>query len=168
MRINNKRIIPWIETIYALLFLALLPAIILLFIPIGVVVEFVSPYLIIGTLLVLLFLLYKSGNQHFEYDSDGEVIHICSQDAFWSKYFSSKKTTMDFPKTKLISYRVKESFLQKTLELIVSSKRNSNGVVKLKFNITYLNASEISDMKRSLSKIIKNNTKNKTEEAAKQ
>src|SRR5690606_1006543 len=111
----------------------------------------------VGFFIIILFLFYRLGPQHLEYDSDGEVIHIQTEDVFWSKYFPRKKTTMDFPKNKLISFRIQQAFPKKTLELFVKSKRSPNGVTKLRFNITYLSSSEISDMKRSLSKIVRNN-----------
>ncbi len=167
MRINNKRVIPFIEKFYALLFLALLAATILIVIPIGVIVNTISPYYLIGIILALLFLLYKLGHQHIEYDSDGEVINIRTQDVFWSKYFPQQKINMDFPKNKLISYRIHQTLFKKNLELFVTSKRTAHGITKLKFNITFLNKSETSDLKRSLNKIIKNNKElaNNTEEA---
>ena len=64
---------------------------------------------------------------------------------------------MDFPKNKLVSYRVRNSVFTKTLEMIVTSKRTSHGITKLKFNITFLSKSETNDLKRSLNKIIKQN-----------
>src|SRR5690606_31586856 len=136
MRINNKRIIPWIEALYGLLILALVSSIVLTFIPIGIIVSIVSPYLLVAIIIVIFFILYKIGPQHLEYDSDGEVIHIKTEDVFWSKYFPKKRTIIDFPKNKLVSFKVRQTFLKKTLELIVTSKRTSNGITKLKLNIT--------------------------------
>lgn len=157
MRINNKRIIPFIEKFYALLFLALMAAAILIIIPIGIVVNLISPYWLVTIILLTFALLYSLGHQHLEYDSDGEVINIRTKDVFWSKYFSNQKIVMDFPKNKLLSYQIRHSLLKKRLELYVTSKRTANGITKLKFNITYLNKTEISDLRRSLNKIIKQN-----------
>lgn len=168
MRINNKRIIPLIESAYALLLVALFSACTLLVIPVGAIVNLVSPSLLIIIILLLLYFLYKLGPQHLEYDSDGEVIHIIGKDVFWSKYFPAKKTMTEFPKKKLVSFRVRHFLFKKTLELFVTSKRAPNGITKLKFNITYLNHSEISDLKRSLYKIVKKNNEQitHTEEVA--
>lgn len=157
MRINNKRVIPFIEKFYALLFLSLLAATILVIIPIGVIVNTVSPYYLIGFILLSLLALHTLGHQHVEYDSDGEVINIRTKDIFWSKYFPQKKIVMDFPKKKLVSYKINHNLFKTTLELFVTSKRTSHGVTKLKFNITFLNKSETYDLKRSLNKIIKQN-----------
>lgn len=157
MRINNKRIIPVIDAIYALLFLALLAATFLIIIPIGIITTIISPYYLIGIVVITIFILYLLGHQHIEYDSDGEVINIRTKDIFWSKYFPKGKVIMDFPKNKLVSYRVRNSVFTKTLEMIVTSKRTSHGITKLKFNITFLSKSETNDLKRSLNKIIKQN-----------
>lgn len=157
MRINNKRVILFIEKFYALLILALLAATTLIIIPIGIIVNIISPYLLIAIILLLLLIMYFLGHQHVEYDSDGEVINIRTKDVFWSKYFPGQKIVMDFPKNKLVSFTIRQSLLRKTLEMYVTSKRSSNGVTKLKFNITFLSKSETNDLKRSLNKIIKNN-----------
>lgn len=157
MRINNKRITPFIDALYALLFLSLVVAIFLMIIPIGIITSIISPYFLIAIVIAFIFILYSFGHQHVEYDSDGEVINIRTKDVFWSKYFQKEKVVMDFPKNKLVSYRVKNSVFTKTLEMIVTSKRTSHGITKLKFNITFLSKSETNDLKRSLNKIIKQN-----------
>jgi len=157
MRINNKRIIPYIDNLHVLLLLALSVAIVMIFMPISIIVKHVSPYFLVGIIIIAIFLIYKLGDQHFEYDSDGEVINVRTQNAFWVKYFPSQKTIMDFPKNKLVSFKIINSFPKKTLELYVSSKRSQNGITKLKFNITYLTFNEIEMLKKSLNKIIKTN-----------
>lgn len=157
MRINNKRIKIYIETLYILLLLGLFFSILLTFIPISIITKFVSPYiLVIGFTSAIIF-IYKLGHQHMEYSSDGEVLNIKTQDAFWVKYNPNSKTIVDFPKSKLVNFKIKQGILQRKLELYVTSRRSQNGIVKLSFNITYLNNSEINDLKRSLNKILKKN-----------
>lgn len=157
MRINNKRIIPVIETCYTLLLIGVFIAVLLMVIPVGLISSLISPYILFGIFILFIFLFYKLGHQHFEYNSDGEVINIKTQDVFWIKYLPNSKIIVDFPKKKLVNYKINKSFFKTILELYVTSKRTSNGVTKLKFNITYLNGNEVADLKRSLSKIIKNN-----------
>lgn len=157
MRINNKRIAPYIINLHALLLLALVIAITLTFIPIGVVVRHISPYYLTFGVILILILLYRLGHQHFEYDSDGEVINIKTQNSFWSRYFPKQKRIVDFPKSKLDSFKIINSFPKKTLEMYIKSKRASNGVMKLKFNITFLNKKEINSLKISLNRIVKAN-----------
>lgn len=156
MRINNKRIIPLIHLIYSLLFIGVFVSVLLIFIPISFITAVVSPYVLTGLFIISIYLFYKFGHQHFEYSSDGETLNIKTQDIFWSKYFEKTIRIVDFPKSKLTNYKI-ERGIKTILELYVTSKRTSNGIAKLKFNISYLNNNEINDLKRSLSKIIKTN-----------
>lgn len=162
MRINNKRIIAIINLIYSLLFIGVFVSVLLVFIPITFITNYISAYVLLLLFILAIFLFYKFGHQHFEYSSDGETLNIKTQDFFWSKYIEKSTRIVDFPKTKLVNYKIKKGFIRTTLELYVTSKRTSNGITKLKFNITYLNKKEKNDLKRSLSKIIKTNPQNKS------
>ena len=164
MRINNKRIIPLIETYYTVLFVGLFITVLLIIIPVSAVNHIISPYFLFVGFAALIFVFNKFGHQHFEYNSDGEVLNIKTQDPFWVRYFPNSKNMVDFPKQKLLRYKVKNMIFKKTLELYVTSKRTSNGMAKLKFNLTYLKNSEIADLKRSLSKVVKHNQENQIEE----
>ena len=159
MRINNKRVIPFINLIYTLLFIGVFVSILLILVPISIITAAISPYILTGLFIISIYLFYKFGHQHFEYSSDGETLNIKTQDIFWSKYFEKTIRTVDFPKSKLINFKIEQG-IKTVLELYVTSKRTSNGITKLKFNITYLNNNEINDLKRSLSKIIKTNQQN--------
>ena len=157
MRINNKRINIYIETIYILLILGLFFSILLIFIPISVITRIIPPYSIVLIFFTSIVFLNKMGHQHIEYSSDGEVLNIKTQDAFWAKYFPSTRVFVDFPKHKLVNFKISKSLFQRKLELYITSKRSQNGIAKLSFNITYLNKTEINDLKRSLNKILKKN-----------
>ncbi|MFV0304343.1 MAG: hypothetical protein ACK5IC_02525 [Moheibacter sp.] len=157
MRINNKRVNVYIESIYTILFIGLVCSILLIFIPIPTITKYISPYILCAIFLFLIISLYKFGHQHVEYSSDGEVLNIKTGDSFWVKYFPKSRVVVDFPKHKLINYKIYNRILYKKLELYITSKRNQSGIAKLSFNITYLSQSEITDLKRSLSKIIKKN-----------
>ncbi len=160
MRINNKRIDVYIEAIYTLLFIGLIFSIVLIFIPIPTVTRFVKPYILVIGFGALIYCFYKYGHQHVEYSSDGEVLNLKTQDSFWIKYFPQTRVMVDFPKNKLLSFNVKNGFLKRKLELYVTSRRSQSGFTKLSFNITYLSKSEVTDLKRSLNKIIKKNKEN--------
>lgn len=157
MRINNKRINIYIEALYNILFFLLTGSLILIFVPVSPIVNFVSPLVLIVVFGALLYLLYSSGNQNIEYNSDGEVLTIRTQDPFISEYFPQTKTLTDFPKGKVIGYKIVRKFLFRKLYLYVRSKRAKKGYVKLSFQITYLNNNELRDLKKSLSRIIERN-----------
>lgn len=162
MRINNKRINVYIEAFYTLLFIGLIFSVLLIFVPITAVTRWIEPYILTGLFCAFIYLFYKIGHQNVEYSSDGEIINIKTQDAFWVKYFPKTRRLVDFPKSKLISFKIKNGFLNKKLELYVTSRRTQSGSMKLSFNITYLSKNEISDLKRSLHKIVKRNSENNT------
>jgi uncharacterized membrane protein YdbT with pleckstrin-like domain len=157
MRINNKRINIYIETIYILFLLGIFCSLMLVFIPISVITKFISPYFLLIGFMAGIYLLQKLGHQHMEFSSEGEVLNIKTQDVFWTKYFPSTRIIVDFPKSKLVNFKIQSGIFQKKLDLYITSKRSQNGIAKLSFNITYLNKSEINDLKRSLNKILKKN-----------
>lgn len=165
MRINNRRIAIYIETLYKFLFLGAFCSILLILIPIYFIVDLISPWVLFAVFVGLIILLSKFGQQIFIYDSDGEVLNIKTEDPFWAKYFSKAKTLTDFPKSKLRDFEIKKQFFSRQLILFVSSKRSRKGYVKLYYNISYLNQSEISDLKLSLSRLVKRNNEIKTKKS---
>lgn len=157
MRINNKRVNVWVASAYSLFLMALAFSILLLIVPISPIVNKVSPYLLIGLSLFLIFIFYKLGHQNFEYNSDGEVLNIKTHDPFWIQYFPNSKVFVDFPKKKLTGYQIRNKILTRKLDLFLKSKRTKKGYIRLTFTITYLNHSEITDLKKSLNRILANN-----------
>ena len=166
MRINNKRVNVYIDVIYTLMLIGLFFSILLIFIPIPLIVKKVPAYLLVLGFLWAIYGFHKLGHQNVEYSSDGEVINIKTQDPFWVKYFPQSKLVMDFPKTKLVNYKIRRDLFTKKLDLYVTSKRAQNGLTRLTSNITYLSKGEVNDLNRSLKKITKKNEelKNSTQE----
>lgn len=164
MRINNKRVGVYIETLYTLLFIGLLCSFLLILIPVSKIVEIISPYYLVLIFLGLIVLAYRYGHQLFDYNSDGEVLNIKTQDAFWAKHFPQTRKLTDFPKNKLRDFKIKKGLFNRKLDLFVSSKRSKKGYVKLTFNITFLSRSEVADLRLSLSRMVKRNRENKQEE----
>lgn len=162
MRINNqKRIKFYIDLVYSLLFIGLLCSFMLVLVPIHKIVNQISPFVLVGIFLTLIIAVYSFGHQQFDYNSDGEVLNLGTQDVFWVKYFPQKRSLVDFPKRKLKDFNISNKIFRKDLELFVESKRSKKGYVKLTFNITFLSQSEINDLKLSLSRTIKKNQENK-------
>lgn len=157
MRINNKRINVYIDVLNTLLLIGFFFSILHIFMPIHFISKVISPIALSGSFILAIYIVYRLGPQHIEYNSDGEVLNIKTQDAFWAKYFPKMRQLVDFPKRKLVSFKIKRCLFLKHLELTINSKRSQSGISKLRFNITFLSHSEISDLKRSLNKIVKRN-----------
>ena len=106
--------------------------------------------IIIPVLILIVYLL--AGKQIFEYESDGEAVNFKNRSII---PFVEKKVSDEFPKYKVIDYDVVNVPLFKRLYVTISSKKSHTTI--LKYEISYLTKQEIYDLKRSLSKIIKNN-----------
>src|SRR5690625_7708265 len=124
MRINNKRIGIYIETLYKFLFLGVLFSILLILIPIPKIVNFGSPWYLLIFFVGLIILLPKFGHQIFIYNRDGEVLNIKTEDAYWAKYSAKSKRLIDIPKSTLRDLKIKESIFSTTLMIYVNSKRS--------------------------------------------
>lgn len=164
MRINNKRIIPVTNIIYTFLLLGILCGILLIFVPIPAIVKHIPPpikpffpYLTILLFSMIIFIYKKTGPHQFEYSSDGETITIRTKDPYWVKYFPKNQRLVDFPKRKLKGFKIKKGLFLKKLDLFLESKRSKGGINRITINISYINNSEISDLKRSLHKVIQKN-----------
>lgn len=108
------------------------------------------------TLILLLFIIYR-GLPQFTYDSDGEVLNITSKEpnlAFLGNRFVNH---VEFPKRKLMDYRITSLPFRRKLILYIKSKEKR--YKKRSFSISYLRRSEVKDLKRSLERVMANNRK---------
>ncbi|KPH14614.1 hypothetical protein [Chryseobacterium sp. ERMR1:04] len=104
----------------------------------------------------LLIAFYLRGRQIFEYDSDGEALNFKNRNIV---PFLDKPLSDEFPKYKLLSYEIIDIFFIKRLYITISSK--VSGSTMLKYEISYLTKKEITDLKFSLSRVIKANNEKK-------
>ncbi|APD07942.1 hypothetical protein UJ101_02443 [Flavobacteriaceae bacterium UJ101] len=156
MKINNKRIKSYIQSIYLIIGLLFALFLITKLFPIRAFAHIpINIFPIIG--LILLVITRYRGNQLFEYDSDGEALNFKNEDIVLSNFIASSKKSSEFPKRKLVSYKVKNSFLKRTLEITITSKKSSTGFTKLKYDISYLKKTEIKGIKKSLDKVLEEN-----------
>lgn len=116
----------------------------------------IEAYLFIIIPVLLLITFYISGKQIFEYDSDGEVLNFKNRNIL--QLFSAPVND-EFPKYKLASYEIFKLPFYKRLYVVIHSKKKHK--TRLSYDITYLTRKEISDLKLSLSKVVRDN-QNKT------
>jgi hypothetical protein len=109
---------------------------------------------------VLLCFFYILGRQIFEYDSDGEAVHFKNR----SIVPFIRPLSDEFPKYKIINYDVFRFLFYKRLFVRISSKTSKSLV--LRYEISYLGQKDISDLKRSLNKIIQANRQKTSEDKA--
>ena len=101
---------------------------------------------------------YIRGKHIFEYDSDGEALHFRNKNVvfFWKKTLND-----EFPKYKLESFEIVDAVFFRQLYIKISSKKNAS--VLRKYDISYVSNKELSNLKMSLSKVVKANSEKKRE-----
>lgn len=153
MRLSNKKRLPTFSFIHTIVWIFLASGIVLFFIE-KYKIDFLgwesSLFIIIPSLLIVL--LWLRGKPIFEYDSDGETLTFNNYSV---SPFLKKQKKDEFPKYKLEKFDVINFILIKKIIVTIHSKKNHH--VILKYDISYLSAKEIRDLKFSLKKVIKNN-----------
>ncbi len=120
-------------------------------------------FIVLGTCLLTLLIMRLSGYNAFYIDTTGEVItfesHRCSRMGLGSNL--TKK--VDFPKVKLLGYGVKKGLLGTTITLIVSTKKNKSGKVKIPFRLSFLSKRNRGMIEDEFDTILKSNKEIKRE-----
>ena len=114
---------------------------------------------VIGFIIALVGL--HSAAKYFEYDSDGMKVAVISKGMLLSDYFNYREHKIEFDKEDLISYKLHNLIIYKSLVLHVKS-RNGNSK-KERFNVTLVNRKKLKYIKQSLRKMVRNNRKNATD-----
>jgi hypothetical protein len=156
MKFNNKKRIQNHKYIY-LVTLILLVAIFLIILDVPLLN--VSYQIFKYNFLVLSFLLIVhtlNGREYFEYDSTGQILIIKNASIVKHGIFPESMMAVEFPKSKLNRFKIKNYGLYKTLSLYINSKEK--GIVKKSFNITNVSRKRRHNLKESLKKIISENT----------
>ena len=112
--------------------------------------------LLIVVPLVCLIIHRLRGRQIFEYDSDGEALNFKNRGL---PPFVGKIASDEFPKYKLDGFDTVSLGLFKRLYVYVDSKKAKQ--YTLKYDISYLTNKELMDLRKSLQKVVKNNSNNK-------
>ncbi|WP_234111374.1 MULTISPECIES: hypothetical protein [Chryseobacterium] len=108
--------------------------------------------LLISVPVLFVLVLLIRGRQIFEYDSDGEALNFRNRNIL---NFLNKPLRDEFPKYKLLKFEFVNALLFKRLYITISSKKNN--LIILKYDVSYLSRKELTDLKISLSKVIKTN-----------
>lgn len=156
MRLSNTRKIPLYRFLYNFLMLVLGMGVVFILCDIfKLKILKWEGYLLLSILIFSIVVLLKSNRQIFEYDSDGETLTIHNRSVI---PFISKDLKHEFPKYKLIEYKLIDGSLFRTLHLIISSRKRD--AVTLRYDISYISKKETQDLQSSLKKILKRNQEN--------
>jgi hypothetical protein len=116
-------------------------------------------WILIIVFFVGVFLALHSVAKYFEYDSDGDVLVIINRGMIVSEFFNYREKIVEFPKTKLLYYKLKDYKIYKSLNLYVKSGEHHQK--RIKFNVTLVPNRKLRYLKMSLNKIVKNNKRNR-------
>ena len=155
MIINNRRIKKQIVFQY-LLILGVIVLSILDDSISGLYKNFISEIYLYELLAVIVLILFWLGYPIFSYDSDGEALVFEASEPVLLSRLTKYKFAAEFPKAKLQDFRIKELMFKKTLYLHL---RSTDKKTVLKSSISYLSDKEVSSLKKSLNKVLKNNKK---------
>ncbi|MDG4715625.1 hypothetical protein [Winogradskyella marincola] len=114
-------------------------------------------FVFLGLFVVLV--LFHSIAGYFEYDSDGAKTVIINKGLVLTEYVNYRENKIEFVRSQLIGYKIKDYFLYKSLVVLV--KTNDKEQVKERFNVTLLNRKKMRYVKQSLQKTLKENKKRK-------
>lgn len=156
MRINSSQSIKFLRFLYLLCILSIIIDLILLNID-G------SWKSIIGfspiSIVVIIILIYR-GLPMFMYDSDGEVLNFDAREPNLLGFSRLFQKHFEFPKRKLVGFKIKNILLRRVLIVYISSKDGTRK--KETMTISYLKRRELKDLHKSLSGVLnENKAKNK-------
>lgn len=159
MRLSNRKKAPLYNFIYTVLMMMLSAGVvgfILNEMRFNILDE--KSYFLIFFPLVILLIFYLNGRQIFEYDSDGEALHFRNRNVI---PFLSRPLSDEFPKYKLQSFETVQFLFYKRLYITISSK--NGGSTTLIYQTSFMTKKEITDLKLSLSKVVRANNEKSTQ-----
>ena len=106
---------------------------------------------------IALFFLVHWISKYFEYDSDGMKVILINRGLLLSDYLNYREFKLEFEKHKLISYKIYNYLIYKSLILYVKS--NNGGSKRVHFNVTLVSRKKRKYIKQSLRKMVKANRK---------
>ena len=103
----------------------------------------------------LLFIVLHKLAKYFEYDSDGHVLVLINKGFVISEFINYSEKKAEFPKRKLLYYKLNKYFLYKSLNLYIKSGKGHQK--RLKFNVSLVSNKKLKYLKMSLDKVVKQN-----------
>ncbi|GEM_PF-330183 len=159
MKLNNFTIVKSIRLINITFLLLLITLVFVWLIPVRLVTNHVNPIYLFVAYTLLLILYFYRGNQYFEYDTAGEVFNLKTKNFGPLSFLTKFEKSVDVPISKIIDYRFINGFFRTELHLFIKSKKSKSGIIKLKFNLSYMNKKHLHKIKEDLERITNKNNK---------
>ena len=159
MRINNSKVKNIVFTAYLLLFFAVILGMIVFRLFHEWINNTTLEYILFFVCFGVLFLILHEVARYFEYDSDGHVLVVINKGMILSDYFNYREKKAEFPKRKLLYYKLNNYIIYKSLNLYIKSGEHHQK--RLKFNVTLVSNRKLKFLKMSLNKVLKQNKTNR-------
>ena len=157
MRTNNGKVKNVIISIYFILIVLTIVLTTLLDEFKDIIESQTITYLVILIIFGILIILTHRICKYFEYDSDGLKVVILNKGMLLSDYFNYREYKLEFDKTSLQKYKIRNFIFFKTLVLYVT--RRDGELIKESFNVTLVSRKKRKYIRQSLNKIIRHNKK---------
>ena len=109
------------------------------------------------TFVAILLLVYIN-SKYFEYDSDGIKVVVINRGLLLGDKLNYREKRLEFYKRNLVGFKIRNYVFYKMLKLVV--KHSDGKTRKHVFNVTLVKKRKRNYMKKSLRKILRENTKN--------
>ena len=159
MRINNSKVKNTILTAYFLLLFAVITGMLVFGLFKDWIYNSTFKYIVFIVVFGLLFMVLHKVAKYFEYDSDGHVLVVINRGFVISEYIKYGEKKVEFPKKKLLYYKLNKYFLYKSLNLYIKSGEHHQK--RLKFNVSLVSNRKLKYLKMSLDKVLKQNKENR-------
>lgn len=159
MRLTNEHLKERFILLYAVLILAIVIDLLVSGVN-GTFADYFEQRTLSFSAVVISIITLLLGKPYFEYDSDGEVLIFKSRYFLIENFFPRLTKTAEFPKRKLIDYKI-SGFIRRTVTIKIKSK---SGVMVRSFNITFLSKAKKRHLRKSLDKIKRMNKSAKTKD----
>ncbi|GAA3555517.1 hypothetical protein [Snuella lapsa] len=106
---------------------------------------------------IALFFIVHAISKYFEYDSDGMKVVLINRGLLLSDYLNYREFKVEFEKQQLVSYKIYNYLVFKSLVLHI--KNNRGGTKRVHFNVTLVSRKKRKYIKQSLRKMVKANRK---------
>ena len=158
MRLNNRRAKKFVTTLYFVFAVLFMFAGLSFSVVKSLIGSAKYKYTFLFLILTLVLLFAHKVSKYFEYDSEGNVLVMVNKGMMLSDFFNYRENRAEFPKKKLLYYKLNNYGFYKSLNVYIKS--GDDRQKRLKFNVTLVSDKKLKYLKKSLDKVIKRNKAN--------
>ena len=157
MRTDNIKVKNVIISIYFIIIVVVLVATMVFKMFRGLTADPILTFILLFVGFALLFVILHQFVRYFEYDSDGPKVYVTNSGMLLSEKMSFREHKVEFLKENLVSYKLKNYIVYKTLTLYMKDSKGRRK--KETFNVTMVTNKKLNYIRQSISKMARKNKK---------